>query len=94
MRLPLSTPRRDFLHFSHNLNIINVITRNASEFYSLQQRFVFVHPDAEIDPVTNLPDDKDDYVILDVDDILTVGTPMKDDVEFEFYAFLTPGEII
>ena len=33
-------------------------------------------------------------LILDVDDILTVGTPMKDDVEFEFYAFLTPGEII
>lgn len=71
-----------------------MITRNASEFYASQQRFIFVHPDAEIDSVTNLPVNKNDYVIVDVDDILTCGVPMQDDTELEFYAFLEPGEEI
>lgn len=69
-----------------------MITRDSNQFYSKQQRFVFIHPDAEINPITDLPISTEDYIIVDLDDILTSGVPMSDDVEFEFYAILEPGE--
>lgn len=73
-----------------------MITRNHSEFYAKQQRFIFVHPDAEIDPDTNFPvgDRGQDWAIVDVDELVTVGCPMFEDVEFEFWAVLEPGEKI
>ena len=71
-----------------------MITRKSTEFYSRQQTFVFVHPEADINPDTNLPYDKEDCVVVDLVDVLTCGVPMKDDTNFEFYAVLQPGEKI
>ena len=71
-----------------------MLTRDHSEFYSKQQRFVFIVPEVEINPQTNLPYDREDYCVVDVDDLITIGTPMHDDEELEFWAVLEPGEEI
>ena len=34
-----------------------MVTRNDHRFESIQQWFVFVNPEADIDPETSLPDD-------------------------------------
>ena len=66
-------------------------TRRCSEFYGLQQRFVFIVPGAEIDPETDLPE-PDEFAVVDADDLATIGCPMIGDIELELWAFLEPGE--
>ena len=68
-----------------------MFTRESEEFYARQQRFVFIHPEAEIDPITKLPPEED-CIVVDVDDLIVSGTPMVDDTEFELWAVLEPGE--
>jgi|JI10StandDraft_1071094.scaffolds.fasta_scaffold161255_5 hypothetical protein len=72
-----------------------MFTRESPEFFARQQRFVFIRPGAEINPETKLPP-LGDYTVVDVDDLLSIGTPMSadDDVEFEFWAVLEPGEAV
>lgn len=68
-----------------------MITRDSNEFYSRMQRFVFVHPDDDVNDLDELR-----YEIVDADDLATVGCPMGgdsgDDTEYELYAILEPGE--
>ena len=72
-----------------------MVTINSSKFQSKLQKYVFVHPDADIDPETSLPDDEDMYVITDVDELTTSGCPIAEDgVEYELWAILSPGETI
>lgn len=63
-----------------------MVTRNDHRFESIQQWFVFVNPEADIDPETSLPDDPQDWCVVDVDELAQVGTPRFEDQEFEFWA--------
>lgn len=71
-----------------------MFTKNGSEFFARQQKFVFVRPDVDINESTNLPDDPKDYIITDAEELADVGAPMDEDEEFEFWAVLEPGETI
>lgn len=51
-------------------------TTKSSEFYSKLQKYIFILPDAEIDPETNLPYDADEYCQVDVDDLICSGCPI------------------
>ena len=70
-------------------------TQESNEFRTYLQRYVFVTPDADINPETNLPFHKSDYCVVDVDDIYNNGNPINVDGEdMELWAILDPGEQI
>jgi len=70
-------------------------TRNSSEFYQSLQRYIFITPGVEINSETNLPFDENDYCVVDIDDVCTVGNPINDDGEdMELWAVLEPGETV
>jgi len=71
-----------------------MITIKASQFYASLQRYVFIPLDCEMDPKTRLPVDTSTIVIMDIDDVLTVGTPMVDDEELVLHAVLEPDELL
>lgn len=67
-----------------------MITRDSSEFHSQMQRYVFIHPDDDVNDLEELR-----FQITDIDEMAEVGTPMdpdEGDVEYELYAILEPGE--
>jgi hypothetical protein len=69
-------------------------TRKSNEFFSSLQQYIFVRPDANINPETDLPDDSNDYRIVDADDLACIGVPMDGDEEFSLWAILEPGETV
>jgi hypothetical protein len=70
-------------------------TRNSSEFYQSLQRYIFITPGAEINSETNLPFDENDYCVVDIDDVCTVGNPINDyGKDMELWAVLEPGETV
>jgi hypothetical protein len=73
-----------------------MFTKKSSEFYARQQSFIFISPDAKINPATNLPDNKNDICVVDMDWCETNGCPpINDDGEdMEFWAVLEPGETL
>ena len=75
-----------------------MLTTESSEFYASMQRYVFVSPDCDINEQTNLPYDRCDYAIVDIDDVAGgdgVGTPMNEaGEEMVLWAILEPGETI
>jgi len=73
-----------------------MFTRESKEFYAKQQRFIFIRPDVYINAKTNLPNNANDYQVVDADDLVCIGVPMdvETDTEFEFWAVLEPGEIL
>jgi len=52
------------------------------------QKYIFVHPDAEINPETNLPYDESEYCTVDIEDICTIGIPMIEDAECNLWAII------
>jgi len=83
-----------FFHFSQSERIIDMITTKHSEFYAKLQRYIFIHPDAEINPETNFPDDQDQWCVVDVDDIICNGIPITtgDGVEMTLWAMIEADE--
>jgi hypothetical protein len=70
-------------------------TKNSSDFSDFLQRYVFICPDADINPDTNLPYNEKDYCVVDVDDLSSFGCPTnKDGADMDFWAILQPGEEI
>ena len=69
-------------------------TCTRKELRSKIPLFVFIHPEADMNPTTKLPYDDDHYEIVDIFDIVSCGTPYHsdDDVELEFYAIIPPNE--
>lgn len=58
-----------------------MITRESNEFYSRMQHYVFVDRNVEIDPTTNLPVDKRDWYIFDIDDCISYDFPLDKDFD-------------
>ena len=58
-----------------------MITRESNEFFSRLQHYVFVDRDAEIDPTTNLPADKRDWYIRDIDACISYDFPLDKDFD-------------
>lgn len=75
-----------------------MITKESSEFYSSMQRYVFVSPNCEINEQNNIPYDRCDYAIVDIDDVAGstgIGTPLNEaGEEMVLWAILEPGETI
>jgi hypothetical protein len=72
-----------------------MLTRESQQFFARQQHFVFIHPESEIDAETNLPKDSSHIIVVDADDLACAGFPMNDEeVEYEFWAVLEPGETL
>ena len=71
-------------------------TRESSEFFSSLPRYVFIKEDVDINPNTNLPYDKNDYCVLDMDWCTLNGCPPIDDegCDMMLWAVLEPGETI
>jgi len=70
-------------------------TNKSSEFHSSLQQYVFITPDVDINPVTNLPYNEDDYCVLTIDEVVISGTPLTEDEEdMELWAIIEPGEEI
>lgn len=70
-----------------------MITREANEFFSRMQHYVFVRDEVEINPQTQLPDKLTDWTILDVDDLVCVGTPLDaDDGEMVLWGIVNDPE--
>lgn len=71
-------------------------TKESSEFYSSLQRYVFITPDVDINPDTNLPYDENDYCVVDVDFFETHDGCMpinQQGAQMELWAILEPGEL-
>jgi len=71
-----------------------MITKKSDDFQIKLQRYVFISPDVEINPTTNLPYHNSDICIVDMDWCETNGCPpINDDGEdMDLYAILEPGE--
>lgn len=57
-------------------------------------KFVFINPESTIDPETNLPEDSDNYQIVDIFEIINSGVPYDDyyDIELQLHAIIMPDE--
>jgi hypothetical protein len=71
-------------------------TRKSNEFFSSLPQYIFVKEDADINEVTNLPDNENDYCVIDMDWCATNGCPPIDDegADMVLWAILEPGEEI
>ena len=70
---------------------MKLITRDNPDFYKSLTKYVFISEDAEIDPETNLPYDKNQYTIVDMDWASENGVPPIDDdgCDMIFHAIVT-----
>lgn len=73
-----------------------MITIEDPGFYKIISKYIFIHPDSDIDEKTKLPIDENMYYVVDIDEIATTGPPIdpEDGVEYVLWAILTPGEKI
>ena len=66
----------------------------SSEFYTSLSQYVFITPDVDINPETNLPYNKNDYAVIDMDWCQVCGCPPINDegIDMELWAVLDPNE--
>ena len=69
-------------------------TTESNEFYSSLPRYVFICPDVDIDPVTHLPFNTNEYCVVTIDDVVTNGVPIDPlfGTDMILWAVLEPGE--